>query len=68
MKKKKVQSDSDSDEPSSTLQVVYQKGQPTATPILIHENTRREVVQQCIANLMSIFRGSKHFTGENQYP
>ena len=60
MKKKKVQSDSDSDEPSSTLQVVYQKGQPTATPILIHENTRREVVQQCIANLMSIFHVYPH--------
>ena len=30
IKKKKVQSDSDSDEPSSTQQVVYRKGQPTA--------------------------------------
>ena len=39
---------------SSTQQVVYRKGQPTATPILIYEDTRREVVQQCIANLMSI--------------
>ena len=61
IRKKKVQSDSpdsrDSDEPlvtmSSTQQVLYRKGQPTATPILIYEDTRREVVQQCIANLMS---------------
>ena len=45
IKKKKVQSDSDSDEPSSTQQVVYRKGQPTATPILIYEDSRREVVQ-----------------------
>ena len=35
IKKKKVQSDSDSDESSSTQQVVYRKGQPTATSILI---------------------------------
>ena len=55
IKKKKIQSDSDSDEPSSTQQVVYRKGQPTATPILIYEYSRREVVQQCIANLMSTF-------------
>ena len=55
IKKKKVQSESDSDEPSSTQQVVYRKGQPTATPILIYEDSRREVVQQCIANLMSTF-------------
>ena len=34
IKKKKIQSDSDSDEPSSTQQVVYRKGQSTATPIL----------------------------------
>ena len=45
IKKKKVQSDSDSDEPSSTQQVVYRKGQPTVTPILIYEDSRREVVQ-----------------------
>ena len=45
-KKKKIQSDSDSDEPSSTQQVVYRKGQPTATPILLYEDSRREVVQQ----------------------
>ena len=37
-KKKKVQLDSDSDEPSSTQQIVYRKGQPTATPILIYED------------------------------
>ena len=46
IKKKKIQSDSDSDEPSSTQQVVYRKGQPTATPILLYEDSRREVVQQ----------------------
>ena len=49
-KKKKIQSEFNSDEPSSTQQVVYRKGQPTATPILIYEDSRREVVQQCIAN------------------
>ena len=32
---------------------MYRKGQPTATAILIYEDSRREVVQQCIANLMS---------------
>ena len=55
IKKKKVQSDSPdsraSDEPlvtmSSTQQVVYRNGQPTAAPILIYEDTHREVVQQC---------------------
>ena len=60
IKKKKVQSDSDSDEPSSTQQVVYRKVQPTATPILIYEDSRREVVQQCIANLMSTFHLYPH--------
>ena len=55
IKKKKIQSESDSDDPSSTQQVVYRKGQNTATPILIYEDSRREVVQQCIANLMSTF-------------
>ena len=45
IKKKKVQSESDSNDPSSTQQVVYRKGQPTATPILIYEDSRREVVQ-----------------------
>ena len=52
--------DSDSDEPSSTQQVVYREGQPTATPILIYEDSRREVVQQCIANLMSTFHLYPH--------
>ena len=60
IKKKKVHSDSDSDEPSSTQQVLYRKGQPTATPILIYEDSRREVVQQCIANLMSTFHLYPH--------
>ena len=45
--KKKVQSESDSDDPSSTQQIVYRKGQPTATTILIYEDFHREVVQQC---------------------
>ena len=35
------------------IYVVYHKGQLTATPILIYKDTKREVVQQCIANLMS---------------
>ena len=60
VKKKKVQSESDSDDPSSTQQVVYRKGQPTATPILIYKDSRREVVQQCIANLMSTFHLYPH--------
>ena len=60
IKKKKVQSDSDSDEPSSTQQVVYRKGQPTATPILIYEDSLIEVVQQCIADLMSTFHVYPH--------
>ena len=64
VKRMKVQSDSDSDEPlvvmSSTQQVVYRKGQPTATPIIIYEDTGREVVQQCIANLMSTFHICPH--------
>ena len=58
IKKKKVQSDSYSDEPRSSQQVVYRKGQPTATPILIHEDSRREIVQQCIAKLMSTFHNA----------
>ena len=57
---KKVESDSDSDEPRSTQQVVYRNGQPTATSILIYEDSRREVVQQCIANLMSTFHLYPH--------
>ena len=52
--------DSDSDEPSSTQQVVYRKGQPTATPILIYEDSRRVVVQQFIATLMSTFHVYPH--------
>ena len=45
---------------SSTQHVVYRKGQPTATLILIYDYTRREVVQQCIANLMSTFHVYPH--------
>ena len=60
IKKKKVQSEFDSDEPRSTQQVVYRKSQFTATPILIYEDSRREVVQQCIANLMSTFHLYPH--------
>ena len=60
IKKKKVQSESDSDDPSSTKQVVYRKGQPTATPILIYEDSRREMVQKCIVNLMSTFHLYPH--------
>ena len=60
IKKKKVQSESDSDDPNSTQQVVYRMGQPTATPILLYEDSRREVVQQCIANLMSTFHLYPH--------
>ena len=60
IKKKKIHSESDSDDPSSTQQAVYRKRQPTATPILIYEDSRREVVQQCIANLMSIFHLYPH--------
>ena len=56
----KIHSESDSDDPSLTQQVVYRKGQPTATPILIYEDSRREVVQQCIANLMSTFHLYPH--------
>ena len=68
IKKKEVQSDSPGSRNSeyqhetakSSQQVVYRKGQPTATPILIYEDTRREVVQQCIANLMSKFHVYPH--------
>ena len=41
VKKKKIQSESDSDDPSSTQQVVYCKGQPTAVPPL-DESLRKE--------------------------
>ena len=60
IKKKKIHSESDSDEPGSTQQVVYRKGQPTAIPILIYEDSRREVVQQCTANLRSTFHLYPH--------
>ena len=68
VKKKKLHSESPDSRTSDDLyqtsnlsqKVVYHKGQPTATPILIYEDTRREVVQQCIANLMSTFH--------NHYP
>ena len=60
IKKKKVHSESDSDDLSSTQDVVYRKGKPTATAILIYEDSRREVVQQCIANLMSTFHLYPH--------
>ena len=60
IKKKKVQFESDSDDPSSTQQVVYRKGQPTATPILIYGDSRRDVVQQFIANLMLTFHLHPH--------
>ena len=39
---------------------MYRKGQPTATSILIYEDCRGEVVQQCIANLMSTFHLYPH--------
>ena len=60
IKKKKIHSESDSDDANSTQQVVYRKGQPTATPILIYEESRREVVQQFIANLMPTFHLYPH--------
>ena len=68
IKKEKVQSDSDSDDPSSTQQVVYRKGEPTATPILIYEDSRREVVQQFIANLMSTFHLYPHSISKPTIP
>ena len=39
---------------NSSQKVVHHKGQPTATPVLIYEETRREMVQQYTANLMSV--------------
>ena len=42
-------------QPRSSHQVVYQKGHPTSNAILLYHDTKREVVQQCIANLMSQF-------------
>ena len=42
-------------QPRSSHQVVYHKGHPTSSAILLYHDTKREVVQQCIANLMSQF-------------
>ena len=42
-------------QPRSSHQVVYHKGHPTSNAILLYHDTKREVVQQCIANLMSQF-------------
>ena len=42
-------------QPRSSHQVVYHKGHPTSNAILLYHNTKREVVQQCIANHMSQF-------------
>ena len=42
-------------QPRSSHQVVYHKGHPTSNAILLYYDTKREVVQQCIANLMSQF-------------
>ena len=35
--------------------MVYHKGHKTSNAILLYHDTKREVVQQCIANLMSQF-------------
>ena len=42
-------------QPRSSHQVVYHKGHPTSNAMLLYHDTKREVVQQCIANLMSQF-------------
>ena len=42
-------------QPRSSHQVVYHKGHPTSNAILLYHDAKREVVQQCIANLMSQF-------------
>ena len=42
-------------QPRLSHQVVYHKGHPTSNAILLYQDTKREVVQQCIANLMSPF-------------
>ena len=42
-------------QPRSSHQVVYHKSHPTSNAILLYHDTKREVVQQCIANLMSQF-------------
>ena len=48
-------SSKDLTQPRSSHQVVYHKGHPTSNAILLYHDTKREVVQQCIANLMSQF-------------
>ena len=35
--------------------MLYHKGHPTSNAILLYHDTKRKVVQQCIANLMSQF-------------
>ena len=45
----------DTTQPRSSHQVVYHKGHSTANAILLYHDTKREVVQQYIANLMSQF-------------
>ena len=35
--------------------MVYHKGHPTSNAILFYQGTKREVVQQCIANLILQF-------------
>ena len=42
-------------QPRSSHQVVYHTGHPTSNAILLCHDTKREVVQQCIAKLMSQF-------------
>ena len=42
-------------QPRLSHQVVYHKGHPTSNAILLYHDTKREVVQQCNANLMSQF-------------
>ena len=42
-------------QPRSSHQVVYHKGHPTSNAIILYHDTKREFVQQCMANLMSQF-------------
>ena len=42
-------------QPRASHQVVYHKGHPTSNALLLYHDTKREVVQQCIANLLSQF-------------
>ena len=42
-------------QPRSSHEVVYHKGHSTSNAILLYHDTKRGVVQQCIANLMSQF-------------